>query len=186
MEISVSNDTVFYSKAEVQKHISKFNPSSDYYSNINADGSERFEKDAKGKATKRKVDKRNARMQMDPDSIIWDEMVPEFGPTLYVGRISKRSLVLSMAPVNKNIVLASNKMKEAVAQRTAMIKALEDVRKYNTNLAKSTKNKTAALQTRLNDLPKVQNALTELMREARLLTYEIEGLTIKIASAYRS
>jgi hypothetical protein len=183
MEISVSNDTVFYSKAEVQKHISKFNPSSDYYSNINADGSERFEKDAKGKATKRKVDKRNARMQMDPDSIIWDEMVPGFGPTLYVGRISKRSLVLSMAPVNKNIVLASNKMKEAVAQRTAMIKALEDVRKYNTNLAKSTKNKTAALQTRLNDLPKVQNALTELMREARLLAYEIEGLTIKIASA---
>jgi hypothetical protein len=181
MEISVSNDTVFYSKAEVQKHISKFNPSSDYYSNINADGSERFEKDAKGKATKRKVDKRNARMQMDPDSIIWDEMVPGFGPTLYVGRISKRSLVLSMAPVNKNIVLASNKMKEALAQRTAMIKALEDVRKYNTNLAKSTKNKTAALQTRLNDLPKVQNALTELMREARLLTYEIEGLTIKIA-----
>lgn len=182
MEISVSNDTVFYSKAEVQKHISKFNPSSDYYSNINADGSERFEKDAKGKATKRKVDKRNARMQMDPDSIIWDEMVPGFGPTLYVGRISKRSLVLSMAPINKNIVLASNKMKEAVAQRAAMVKALEDVRKYNTNLAKSTKNKTAALQTRLNDLPKVQNALTELMREARLLTYEIEGLTIKIAN----
>lgn len=182
MEISVSNDTVFYSKAEVQKHISKFNPSSDYYSNINADGSERFEKDAKGKATKRKVDKRNARMQMDPDSIIWDEMVPGFGPALYVGRISKRSLVLSMAPVNKNIVLASNKMKEAVAQRAAMVKALEDVRKYNTNLAKSTKDKTTALQTRLNDLPKVQNALTELMREARLLTYEIEGLTIKIAN----
>ena len=180
MEVSVSNDTVFYSKTEVQKHISKFNPSSDYYSNINADGSDRFEKDAKGKTTKRKVDKRNARIQMDPDSIIWDEMVPGFGPTLYVGRISKRSLVLSMAPVNKNIVLASNKMKEALAQRQAMVKALEDVRKYNTNLTKSIKDKTATLQTRLNDLPKTQSTLIALQAEAIELAGEIERLTLKI------
>lgn len=183
MEIRVSNDTAFYSKAEVQKHISKFNTSSDYYSNINADGSKKFVKDAKGKDTKKLVENpRNARLRMDEASVDWDQMRGGFGPAIYVGRIAKRSLVLSMAPVNKNIVLASNKMKEALAQRQAMIKALEDVRKYNTNLTKSAKDKTATLQTRLNDLHKVQNTLTELTREARLLAYEIEGLTIKIAN----
>jgi len=184
MEIRVSKDTAFYSKAEVQKHISKFNTSSDYYSNINADGSKKFVKDAKGKDTKKLVENpRNARLRMDEASVDWDQMRGGFGPAIYVGRISKRSLVLSMAPVNKNIVLASNKMKEALAQRQAMIKALEDVRKYNTDLNKSVKNKTAALQTKLNALPKTQNTLAAIAREARLLAYEIEGLTIKIASA---
>ena len=38
---------------------------------------------------------------MDFDSVGWDEMRGGFGPAIYVGRISKRCLVLSMAPVNK-------------------------------------------------------------------------------------
>lgn len=179
LSIDKDNISVIADRANTLKRISKFTPTSQWYSTVDENGISRLT----GKSTflQKKVDEpetedgkehkeqttiqKRHRMNIEPEAARFDKMMIGVGPAVAIGRLNTADLIRSMVPVNKNDSKGARIADQVKMKKEILNKAL-NVMLNNTQLE-------------INDITNTNIQLDALVTKITQLKLKVEAGLLK-------